>query len=67
MRSLRTIEAGIEVDFDDFAVDLGRRPIGLADDAGVARHRNIVFDRLDARRRDIADHIARTEIAAERP
>ena len=56
----------IEIDLDDLAVDLGRRPVRLADDAGVARHRNLVLDRLDARRRNIADHIARTEIAGER-
>jgi len=56
----------IEIDFDDFAVDFGRRPVRLADHAGMAQHCNIVLDRLDARRRNIAHDVTRTEIAGQR-
>ena len=40
----------IEIDLDDPAVDVGRRPVRLADHGGVARHRDAVLDRLDAAR-----------------
>ena len=55
----------IEIDLHNLAVDVGRRPIGLADDRGVARNRNVVFDALDARRWNIDHHIARSEIGRQ--
>ena len=69
MRSRRTIEAGtvqygLKLISTILAVDVGRRPVGLADHGGVPRHRDAALDRLDARGRDVAEHVAGAEIAA---
>ncbi len=56
----------IEVDLHDLAVDFRRRTVRLADHGGVARHGDAILDRLDARGRDIRQHITRAEIASQR-
>ena len=45
----------IEVDLDDARIDVGRRPVRLADHRDVARHHGAVLDRLELRGRDVAD------------
>ena len=56
---------GIEIDLDDFAVDLGRRPVRLADHRGVAADGHAVLDRLDLRRRNIADDVTVGQMAGQ--
>ena len=56
----------IEIDFDDLAVDVGRRARRPTHHRRVARHRDIVLDRFDARSREIDDYITRTQVGGER-
>ncbi len=71
MRSFCTIDAGtvqygLKLTWMILLLIFRRRPIRFAGHGGVARHRDAVFDRLDARGRNVADHIAGRQIRAER-
>ena len=53
----------IEVYLHDLAVDVGRRPIDLADHGRMPRHRDVILDSLDASGRNVDHHVARAEIS----
>ena len=56
----------IEVDLDDAGIELGRRPVRLADHRDVARHHDAVLDRLELRGRDVAHDEAVRLLGVER-
>ena len=51
----------IEVDGSELGRERRRRPVGLADDGGVAPHHAAVLDRLGDRSGDVHDHVALAE------
>ena len=53
----RQVPHRVEVELVDRRVQDRRRPVGLADDAGMARDDAIVVDHLDLRRGDVDEHV----------
>ena len=56
----------IEVDLDNLAVDVRRRPVRPADHGNVPLDSNVIFDGFDARGRNVHDDVARSEIGRQR-